>query len=172
MPDQRDGAIHLKLADQAATERLAAVMAPHLAAGHVIGLTGGLGAGKSVFARALIGARLHALGRPEEIPSPTYTLVQTYDVGGAELWHADLYRLGDLSELAEIGLEDAFGTAICVVEWADRLGPALPPGALILGLAPEAADPDARRATLRAAGPAWDWLPGALAGCAAADADP
>ena len=60
----------------------------------MVGLSGGLGAGKSTFARALIAARLAALGRAEDIPSPSYTLVQTYDLDGVELWHADLYRLG------------------------------------------------------------------------------
>ena len=86
------------------TERLARAIAPHLGAGDLVGLVGGLGAGKSVFARALIGARLAALGRDEPIPSPTYTLVQVYDLGPVELWHADLYRLGGPGELVELGL--------------------------------------------------------------------
>ena len=116
----------LTLADPAATDRLARAIAPHLGAGDFVGLTGGLGAGKSLFARALIGARLAALGRAEDVPSPSYTLVQTYDLGAVELWHADLYRLGGAGEIAELGLEEAFATAICLVEWADRLGPALP----------------------------------------------
>ena len=71
----------MTLADAAATERLARAIAPHLAAGDLVGLSGGLGAGKSTFARALIAARLAALGRAEDIPSPSYTLVQTYDLG-------------------------------------------------------------------------------------------
>ena len=87
-----------------------------------------------MFARALIGARLAAIGRAEEIPSPSYTLVQTYDLGDVELWHADLYRLGAVEEIAELGLEDAFATAICVVEWADRLGAAEPARSLRLAL--------------------------------------
>ena len=60
--------------------------------------------------------------------------MQTYDLGGVELWHADLYRLGATGEIAELGLEDAFATAICLVEWADRLGRALPPRRLMLAL--------------------------------------
>ena len=63
------------------TERLARAIAPRLGAGDLVGLVGDLGAGKSVFARALIGARLAALGRDEPVPSPTYTLVQVYDLG-------------------------------------------------------------------------------------------
>jgi tRNA threonylcarbamoyladenosine biosynthesis protein TsaE len=153
----------LTLPDAEATARLARAVAPRLGGGDVVALVGGLGAGKSVFARALIGARLAAVGRPEEIPSPSYTLVQTYDLGMVELWHADLYRLGTMTEIAELGLEEAFGTAICVVEWADRLGPALPARALTVALDFVPGDDDARRATLRVDGPGWDWLGTVLA---------
>ena len=151
----------LTLADSAATDRLAQAMAPALAPGDFIGLTGGLGAGKSSFARAAIAARL---GRWEEIPSPSYTLVQTYDLGeGVELWHADLYRLGSTGELVELGLEDAFDSAICLVEWADRLGPALPARRLMLGFDCLPGDAEGRLVRLEAVGPGWDWLPDALA---------
>jgi tRNA threonylcarbamoyladenosine biosynthesis protein TsaE len=154
----------LTLPDPAATARLARSIAPRLREGHIVGLTGGLGAGKSLFARALIGARLAAVGRAEEVPSPSYTLVQTYDLGSVELWHADLYRLGAIGEVIELGLEEAFDRAICLVEWADRLGPALPARALTVALDFVPGSDDARRATLSATGPEWDWLPGALAG--------
>jgi tRNA threonylcarbamoyladenosine biosynthesis protein TsaE len=157
----------LTLADPAATERLARALAPHLGAGDTLGLVGGLGAGKSTFARALIAARLAAVGRTEDIPSPTYTLVQTYDVGPEdqplELWHADLYRIGSVAEVAELGLEDAFATAICLVEWADRLGAGLPARLLMLVLDLPPGEADIRRARLGAHGPCWDWLPAALA---------
>ena len=143
----------------AATERLARALAPHLGAGDMLGLTGGLGAGKSHFARALIGARLAALGRAEEIPSPSYTLVQTYDLGPVELWHADLYRLGGAGEIAELGLEEAFATAICLVEWADRLGRALPLRRLMLDLASRPAASSGAARGSRRTGPGWDWLP-------------
>ena len=156
----------LTLADPAATERLARAIAPHLAAGDLVGLSGGLGAGKSTFARALIAARLAALGRAEDIPSPSYTLVQTYDLGPEdhplELWHADLYRLAAPAEIAELGLEDAFATAITVVEWAERLGAALPARRLTLTLDLLPAAEDARRARLSATGPGWDWLAAAI----------
>jgi tRNA threonylcarbamoyladenosine biosynthesis protein TsaE len=145
------------------TERLARAIAPHLGAGDLLGLVGGLGAGKSVFARALIGARLAALGRAEPIPSPTYTLVQVYDLGTVELWHADLYRLGGPAELVELGLVDALDRAICVVEWADRFGPALPERALYVTLGFDAAGEETRAATIEARGPDWDWLARALA---------
>ncbi|WP_290742968.1 tRNA (adenosine(37)-N6)-threonylcarbamoyltransferase complex ATPase subunit type 1 TsaE [Amaricoccus sp.] len=152
----------LTLSDAAATEALARALAPGLGAGDLVALVGGLGVGKSVFARALIGSRLAALGRAESVPSPSYTLVQTYDLGDVELWHADLYRLGALDEIGELGLEEAFAGAITVVEWADRLGPALPPRRLTLALDFEERG-EARRAELTAEGGGWDWLPAALA---------
>lgn len=123
--------IDLRLPDPNATDALARAIAPHLRAGDVLLLSGPIGAGKTHFARALIRARL---GRDEDVPSPTYTLVQTYTDGRAEIWHADLYRLGDPGEVVELGLEDAFAYAICLVEWPDRM-PALPEGALSLRFA-------------------------------------
>ncbi len=107
--------------------RLAGIARP----GDCILLEGPIGAGKSSLARAFIRARL---GREEEVPSPTFTLVQTYDAGGVEIWHADLYRLTQPDEVWELGLEDAFRTAICLVEWPDRLGAHVPEGALRLRL--------------------------------------
>jgi tRNA threonylcarbamoyladenosine biosynthesis protein TsaE len=156
------------LADPAATAALAAAIAPHLGAGDFVGLSGGLGAGKSVFARALIAARLAALGRAEEIPSPSFTLVQVYDLGDVELWHADLYRLGSPDEVAELALDDAFRDAITVVEWAERLGPAAPRRGLWLTFGFVAGADEARAVTLAAEGPGWDWLPPVLAEARAA----
>lgn len=153
----------LRLDDLAATERLAAAVAPHLGAGDLVALSGGLGAGKSAFARALIRARLAVLGRDEEVPSPSYTLVQVYDLGAVTLWHADLYRLGSLDELGELGLEEAFTAAISVVEWAERLGAAAPQRLLRVGLELVADDDDARLARVEAVGGGWDWLPAVLA---------
>jgi tRNA threonylcarbamoyl adenosine modification protein YjeE len=88
-------------------------------------LSGPIGSGKSHLARALIRSRL---GEATEVPSPTFTLVQTYP-GTPEIWHADLYRLTHPDEVLELGLEDAFQTAICLIEWPDRLGRATPEGA-------------------------------------------
>jgi tRNA threonylcarbamoyl adenosine modification protein YjeE len=148
----------LTLADAAATARLAAAMAPHLRAGDFLGLSGPLGAGKSHFARALISARLKALGRAEDIPSPSFTLVQTYDLGPVTLWHADLYRLASAEELPELGLDEAIPAAICLVEWPERLGALLPARRLDLTLGFLPGDDDARSLTLAARGPGWDWL--------------
>jgi len=142
-----------------ATDSLARAIAPRLRPSDVVGLVGGLGAGKSHFARSLILSRLNEAGRDEEVPSPSFTLVQTYEAGGVDIWHADLYRLGSMDEIGELGLEDAFGRAICIVEWADRLGSAAPSRMLTLTLDFDG-DDDARRvATIEARGSGWDWLP-------------
>lgn len=126
-------------------------MAPLVAGGDVILLEGSIGAGKSFFARALISALLI---EPEDIPSPTFTLVQTYDAAEFEIWHCDLYRLTSPFEAQELGLEEAFETALCLVEWPDRLGDLTPQDALVLTL--EVTDTlQARRATLHASTPRW-----------------
>jgi tRNA threonylcarbamoyladenosine biosynthesis protein TsaE len=140
--------LHIPQAREADLVRLALVLAPRLRAGDAILLDGPIGAGKTFFARALVQALLARAGAPaEEVPSPTFTLVQTYRAGTLEIWHADLYRLTHRDEVADLGLEDAFDSALCLVEWPDRLGPLAPPQALRLRLEP-AEDGAARRVTL------------------------
>lgn len=140
---------HLALPDQIATERLAARFAPLLRPGDTLLLSGPIGAGKTTFARALIRA---ATGDPaEDVPSPTFTLVQTYPVPQGEIWHADLYRLTHPGEALELGLDEAFDRAICLVEWPDRLGDLAPAGALDITLA---AGPDGHSARIAGGG---DW---------------
>ena len=109
--------------------RLAAVARP----GDVILLGGDIGAGKTHFARAFIRS-LQTV--PEDVPSPTFTLVQTYDTARGEVWHADLYRLSGPDEVIELGLDAAMDSAICLIEWPDRLGPDAPKTALRLDLSP------------------------------------
>lgn len=119
------------------TDRLGRILASCLKAGDTVLLDGPVGAGKTHLARALIRARM---GEGEDVPSPTFTLVQTYEADGVEIWHADLYRLSHSDEIAELGLEAAFESAICLVEWPDRLGALAPADALHLRLRPEAED--------------------------------
>ena len=132
----------LHLPDAEATEALGRRLAALARPGDVILLDGPIGAGKSCLARAFIRARL---GREEEVPSPTFTLVQVYEHKTGEIWHADLYRLTHPDEVWELGLDDAFTSAICLVEWPDRLGPHVPPDALRVALQ---ADGEGRRAQL------------------------
>lgn len=121
----------LDLPDSDATEALGVRLAALARPGDAILLEGPIGAGKSCLARAFIRARL---GREEEVPSPTFTLVQVYEAEAGEIWHADLYRLTHPDEVWELGLDDAFQTAICLVEWPDRLGAHVPPDALLVRL--------------------------------------
>ena len=118
------------LASEEDTARLGAWLALHLQPGDCVLLEGPIGAGKSHLARAFIRARL---GRMEDVPSPTFTLVQTYQAD-VEIWHADLYRLSHPDEVLELGLGDAFSSAICLIEWPDRLGSHTPSNALNLRL--------------------------------------
>ncbi|MEL7252713.1 MAG: tRNA (adenosine(37)-N6)-threonylcarbamoyltransferase complex ATPase subunit type 1 TsaE [Pseudomonadota bacterium] len=133
------------------TERLASALAPRLRPGDTMLLNGPIGAGKSHFTRAAI---LQLLPVPEDIPSPTYTIVQTYLTPRAEVWHADLYRLSDPGEIHELGLLAAFEEAICFVEWPDRLGPNAPASALTLTLSPHS-DEHTRTLVFSWSDPAW-----------------
>ena len=144
----------LALPDLDATRAFAAVIAGTARVGDAIGLAGVLGAGKTTFARAFVNARAAAIGAaPVEVPSPTFTLVQPYDIGGTAIHHFDLFRLDAPEDALELGIEDAFATGIALVEWPDRLGPLLPADALLVTLL-QGAGADAREAGI-AGGPAW-----------------
>lgn len=110
----------IDLPDEAATERVAQQIAAELRPGDLVTLAGDLGAGKTTFARAMI--RTLTRDPALEVPSPTYTLMQTYDAPDFRIVHADLYRVADVSELVELGWEDAAENAIVLCEWADKAG--------------------------------------------------
>lgn len=146
--------VRIDLPDESATDALARRLAGLARVGDVIALSGDLGTGKTRFARAFINALPPAAGassgpRPEEVPSPTFTLIQIYERVPAPVWHVDLYRLAHPGEADELGLEEAFAEAITVIEWPDRLGDRLPVERLDLTLS-YTASPSARQATLRA----------------------
>jgi tRNA threonylcarbamoyladenosine biosynthesis protein TsaE len=95
--------------------------------GDVVALVGDLGAGKTTFARALIAAFAAEAGEvPPEVPSPTFTLVQTYEFPRATLWHFDLYLIERPDDALELGIEEALAEGIALIEWPERLGGFLP----------------------------------------------
>jgi tRNA threonylcarbamoyl adenosine modification protein YjeE len=114
-----------------ATRAFAARLAALLRPGDVVALEGDLGAGKTELTRAVVRARAKA---ELEVPSPTFTLLQAYELPGLTITHADLYRLADPDELAELGLEEAWRTGAVLVEWPERAGERLPGQRLTLRL--------------------------------------
>ena len=116
-------AVRRRLESPEATESLGAAVAASLAVGDVVCLWGPLGAGKTTLARGLIRA---LTGPDEEIPSPTFTLVQVYEGSRLTLAHFDLYRLDRPEEVDELGLDDATDQGAAVIEWPERLGDRLP----------------------------------------------
>lgn len=146
-----DARLSLTLADETASAELARRLAPSLEAGDCLLLSGPVGAGKSHFARSLI---LALLPEPEDVPSPTFTLVQTYEAPAFEIWHCDLYRLSGPEDAFELGLDEAFDTALCLVEWPDRLGAYTPRDALELAFA-HPADGNGRQLSLHGSRKRW-----------------
>jgi tRNA threonylcarbamoyladenosine biosynthesis protein TsaE len=146
------GVSRIELRGLAATQALAARVAALAKRGDTIALEGPLGAGKTSFARFFIAALAQAEGRAiEEVPSPTFTLVQTYEFARFTVHHFDLYRIADAREALELGLEDALADGVCLIEWPEKLGPYLPADRLHVALALTAA-PDVRMAEIEAFG--------------------
>ena len=123
---------------------LAVRIAQILKTGDVITLTGGLGAGKTVFARALVNALAPS---PEEVPSPTFTLVQVYENQSPAIWHFDLYRLEGEDEILELGWDEARRQGVAVVEWPERLGSLLPKDRLEISIEFSGDSDNARQVT-------------------------
>ena len=130
----------LELPDLSATQNLGALLADGLTAGDVISLSGPLGAGKSALARSII---VSANPNETDVPSPTFSLVQTYELAdGTPLWHLDLYRIETPEDAMQLGLDDAFVDAVCLIEWPDRLKNCLPKSTLSIHIY-QACDDDA-----------------------------
>ncbi|QPC99797.1 tRNA (adenosine(37)-N6)-threonylcarbamoyltransferase complex ATPase subunit type 1 TsaE [Qipengyuania soli] len=110
--------MRVELPDLAAMEHFGAVIAGKLQPGNVVALSGDLGTGKTTLARAIIAA----LGHEGEVPSPTYTIIETYDALRIPLVHADFYRLEDPAEVEELGLDDYREGAALLAEWPDHAG--------------------------------------------------
>ena len=116
----------VSIANEAELLALGAALIPQLSAGQTVCLTGGLGAGKTTLVRGMIQSVLGDI----HVPSPTYTLVQTYEMPQFELWHCDMYRLERPEDGYELGLMDAFEEAVCLIEWPDKLGELIPKDAM------------------------------------------
>ncbi|HPE47545.1 MAG TPA: tRNA (adenosine(37)-N6)-threonylcarbamoyltransferase complex ATPase subunit type 1 TsaE [Hyphomonas sp.] len=140
-------AVILDCPDETSLRALGARLAQMLRAGDAIALQGGLGAGKTTFARGLIAAYA-GIG---EVPSPTYTLVQTYDSGPLPVWHYDLYRLEDAADLTELGWDET-ADGIVLVEWPERAGTRLPKWRLDVTIDFQG---EGRRVTLEPHGEGW-----------------
>ena len=110
------------LESEAATGELASSIAALASPGDIIALAGDLGSGKTVFARAFI----RSLGGDGEVPSPTFTLVQIYDLPDFTIYHFDLYRIEAAEEVLELGVDDAFADCVSLIEWPDKMGTYLP----------------------------------------------
>src|ERR671936_375112 len=142
----------LKLQDAAATARLGAALAPGIAPGRVLHLTGELGTGKTTLVRGL----LRALGVQGPVKSPTYAWVEPYSISSLDLYHFDFYRFDKKTEWLSSGLREYFRPdAVCIVEWPERVGSSLPSPDLSIQLS---YDGEARRASVAAPsaeGEAW-----------------
>ncbi len=138
------GERRLSLPSEDATAELAHRLAAGARTGDVFGLRGGLGAGKTTFARHF----LRALGATDEVPSPTFSLVQVYALQAGTVWHFDFYRLESAAEALELGVEEAFDEGVTLIEWPERLGALLPEARLDLYFAHLNSD-DAREVALR-----------------------
>lgn len=142
--------MRIELPDLAAMERLGAAIAERLRPGDAVALSGGLGAGKTTLARAIIAA----LGHAGEVPSPTFTIIETYDPPAVRLplAHADFYRLKVPEEAQEIGLDDYRAGAVLIAEWPEMAGGfADEPGCLSILLESDAEG----RIAIVTAGPDW-----------------
>jgi tRNA threonylcarbamoyladenosine biosynthesis protein TsaE len=134
------------------TARIAGAVAHAARPGDVLALAGDLGSGKTAFARGFI----RALTTPdEEVPSPTFTLVQTYAAGDRTLYHFDLYRIEEPEEAWELGIEEAFAGGITLIEWPERLGRLLPADRLDIRFDMPPGAPATERRNAFAAGPGW-----------------
>ena len=135
----------ITLDNEQETITFARKMTSFLRSGDVVLLQGDLGAGKSFLSRQII---QHFAGAEIEVPSPTFTLVQTYELPSIEIWHFDLYRLSYPDEVIELGWDEALGQSLMLIEWPDRLGDLCPENYIEIALSLCDANPDKRRLTM------------------------
>ncbi len=143
----------LTLADTGQTTAFGHWLAPRLRAGDVVLLDGPIGAGKSHLARAVIQLRLAQENMTEDVPSPSFTLIQTYPTA-IPIIHADLYRIAAPDDAAELGLTESLDTSITLIEWPESIATLLPPRALTAQLRPDRTG-DVRRLDLSSPDQRW-----------------
>jgi tRNA threonylcarbamoyladenosine biosynthesis protein TsaE len=143
----------MMLSDEEATAKIGRALAARLRPGDIVTLSGPLGVGKTALARAI----LSGLGHGGEVPSPSFAIVQPYEDVDPPVWHVDLYRIQEASELDELGLDSA-AEGVLVVEWPEKAGAGAWPGALRLSL--DFSDGGSRRLTAEVP-PSWQsrWPP-------------
>ncbi len=135
----------ITLDNEQETITFARKMTSFLRSGDVVLLQGDLGAGKSFLSRQII---QHFAGAEIEVPSPTFTLVQTYELPSIEIWHFDLYRLSYPDEVIELGWDEALGQSLMLIEWPDRLGDLCPENYIEIALSLCGVNPDKRTLTM------------------------
>ena len=160
IPAQGRPCVSLRVASEADTVQIAEIVASIARRGDIIGLSGDLGCGKTVFARGFIRA---LAGAEQEVPSPTFTLLQIYDTESAPIYHFDLYRLETPSEGWELGFEEAPAEGIVLVEWPERLGTLIPADRLAITISMPAGAGESERQIAIAAGVSWSERLGAAA---------
>lgn len=125
--------LHIELPDEAATEAFGAELGRVCRDGAIVYLKGDLGAGKTTLSRGV----LRGLGFTGAVKSPTYTLVEPYEVDGVSVFHFDLYRLADPAELEYMGIRDYFGEGnLCLIEWPEKGGEMLPSADIVVEIQP------------------------------------
>jgi tRNA threonylcarbamoyladenosine biosynthesis protein TsaE len=142
----------VRIANEDALRELAGALAKKLKTGDILALNGDLGSGKTSFARAVINALSPVA---EEVPSPTFTLVQVYEAGNPAIWHFDLYRLEKREDILELGWEEARRQGAALVEWPERLGTLLPKDRLEINIDFDNDSDNARIVTLKPFG-SWE----------------
>lgn len=142
-----DAVQNYETVDEAQTVQVARDFARGLRGGDVVAFHGDLGAGKSVFCRAVIRALCEDEGM--DVPSPTYTIVQSYDYGAGVIWHFDLYRLSSAEEIYEIGWEEALAGGVVLIEWPSRLGNLLPARRIDVTLCDIQGNPNRRKIDIK-----------------------
>lgn len=151
-PAQGRPCVSLRVVSEADTVQIAETVASIARRGDIIALSGDLGSGKTAFARGFIRA---LAGREQDVPSPTFTLLQIYETDSTPIYHFDLYRIETPSEVWELGFDEAPAEGIVLIEWPERLGPLTPADRLAVTISIPAGAGETERHIAIAGGASW-----------------